>query len=73
MEDFKNLRVWAKAHELTLNVYQKTRCFPKEELYGVTSQMRRSAASVGANIAEGCGPRSDGDETLFADRPWLGE
>ena len=61
MEDFKDLRVWAKAHELTLNVYQKTRCFPKEELYGVTSQMRRSAASVGANIAEGCGRRSDGE------------
>jgi four helix bundle protein len=65
MEDFKDLRVWAKAHELTLNVYQKTRCFPKEELYGVTSQMRRSAASVGANIAEGCGRRSDGEMRRF--------
>jgi four helix bundle protein len=61
MEDFKNLRVWVKAHELTLNVYQKTRSFPKEELYGLTSQMRRAAASVGANIAEGCGRRSDGE------------
>jgi len=48
MEDFKDLRVWAKALELTLNVYQKTRGFPKEELYGLTSQMRRSVASVGA-------------------------
>jgi hypothetical protein len=45
MEDFKNLRVWAKAHELTLGIYQKTRGFPKEEMYGLTSQMRRSAAS----------------------------
>src|SRR5580704_5151162 len=65
MEDFKNLRVWAKAHELTLNVYQKTRCFPKQEMYGLTSQMRRSAASVGPNIAEGCGRRSDGEMRRF--------
>jgi four helix bundle protein len=65
VEDFKDLRVWAKAHELTLNVYQKTRSFPKEELYGLTSQIRRSAASVGANIAEGCGRRSDGEMRRF--------
>jgi four helix bundle protein len=65
MEDFKNLRVWAKAHELTLTVYQETRDFPKEEMYGLTSQMRRSAASVGANIAEGCGRRSDGEMRRF--------
>jgi four helix bundle protein len=65
MEDFKNLRVWARAHELTLTVDQKTRCFPKEEMYGLTSQMRRSAASVGANIAEGCGRRSDGEMRRF--------
>jgi four helix bundle protein len=65
MEDFKDLRVWVKAHELTLDVYQKTRCFPKEEMYGLTSQMRRSAASVGANIAEGCGRRSDGEMRRF--------
>jgi four helix bundle protein len=65
MEDFKNLRVWEKAHELTLAIYQKTRCFPKEEMYGLTSQMRRSGASVGANIAEGCGRRSDGEMRRF--------
>jgi four helix bundle protein len=65
MEDFKDLRVWTKAHELTLYVYQKTRSFPKEEMYGLTSQMRRSAASVGANIAEGCGRRSDGEMRRF--------
>jgi four helix bundle protein len=65
MEDFKNLRVWAKAHELTLSVYQKTQSFPKDEMYGLTSQMRRSAASVGANIAEGCGRRSDGEMRRF--------
>jgi four helix bundle protein len=43
MEDFKDLRVWAKAHELTLAVYQRTRAFPKEEVYGVTSQLRRAS------------------------------
>src|SRR5271156_214750 len=65
MEDFKDLKVWVKAHALTLNVYQRTRSFPKEETYGLSSQMRRSAASVGANIAEGCGRRSDGEMRRF--------
>jgi four helix bundle protein len=65
MEDFKDLRVWAKAHELTLILYARTRSFPKDELYGLTSQLRRSAASVGANIAEGCGRRSDGEMKRF--------
>jgi four helix bundle protein len=65
MEDFKNLRVWDKAHELTLAVYQKTRAFPKEEMYGLTSQLRRASASVGANIAEGCGRRSDAEMKRF--------
>jgi four helix bundle protein len=64
MEDFKDLRVWAKAHELTLAVYQRTRAFPKE-MYGLTSQLRRAAASIGANIAEGCGRRSDGEMRRF--------
>jgi four helix bundle protein len=65
MEDFKDLRVWGKAHELTLAVYQTTRAFPKEEMYGLTSQLRRASASVGANIAEGCGRRSDGEMRRF--------
>lgn len=65
MEDFKDLRVWTKAHELTLAVYQKTRSFPKEEMYGLTSQLRRASASVGANIAEGCGRRSDAEMRRF--------
>jgi four helix bundle protein len=65
VKDFKELRVWAKAHEMTLTVYQLTHNFPKEELYGLTSQMRRSAASIGTNIAEGCGRRSDGELTRF--------
>ena len=65
MEDFKDLRVWAKAHELTLLIYGRTRTFPKEEAYGLTSQIRRAASSVGANIAEGRGRRSDGEMKRF--------
>jgi len=52
MEDFKNLRVWHKAHELTVSVYRNSRTFPKEEMYGLTSQLRRAAASIGANIGK---------------------
>ena len=55
MRDFRELKVWQKAHQLTLAVYKATRNFPKEELYGLTSQIRRSCASIPANIAEGCG------------------
>jgi four helix bundle protein len=65
MKDFKDLRVWSKAHELTIALYRITREFPKEELFGLTSQMRRSAASIGANFAEGSARRSDGDLTRF--------
>ncbi|HTW31869.1 MAG TPA: four helix bundle protein [Candidatus Sulfotelmatobacter sp.] len=65
MEDFKNLKVWSKAHELTLAIYRTTRKFPREEIYGLTSQIRRAAASVGANIAEGCGRRSDPELKRF--------
>jgi len=59
VQDFRQLVVWQKAHELTLAVYRATREFPREELYGLTSQMRRASASVPANIAEGCGMGSD--------------
>ncbi len=55
MQDFKKLKVWEKGHQLTLCVYRATLKFPKEELYGLTSQMRRASASIPANIAEGCG------------------
>ena len=55
MKDFKDLKVWEKAHQMTLTVYKATQRFPKDELYGLTSQIRRSCASIPANIAEGCG------------------
>jgi four helix bundle protein len=65
MEDFKNLKVWSKAHELTIKTYGRTRTFPNDEMYGLTSQIRRAAASIGANIAEGCGRRSDPEMKRF--------
>jgi four helix bundle protein len=65
VKDFKELRVWSKAHALTVSIYSLTRAFPRDEIYGLTSQVRRSAASIGANIAEGCGRRSDGELTRF--------
>ncbi len=58
MRNFKNLLVWEKAHKLTLAIYKATEVFPKTEIYGLTSQTRRASASIGANIAEGCGKQS---------------
>lgn len=55
MRDFREIKVWHKAHELTLAVYKETGGMPPEERYGLTSQLRRAAVSVAANIAEGCG------------------
>tara|TARA_R110002096_G_scaffold168538_4_gene339384 strand:- start:4341 stop:4700 length:360 start_codon:yes stop_codon:yes gene_type:complete len=65
MRDFKKLQVWEKAHELTLSVYRATSGFPKSEVYGLTSQMRRSASSIPTNIAEGCGRSTDTDFCRF--------
>jgi len=65
LQSFKNLKVWEKAHFLTLDVYRSTKGFPKEEMYGLTSQMRRSSVSVGANIAEGCCRNGDKDFGRF--------
>lgn len=55
MKDFRQLIVWQKAHAVTLELYVVTRKFPAEERYGLTSQIRRASASIGATIAEGCG------------------
>ena len=65
MQYFKNLKVWDKAHRLTLDVYRSSRSFPREEIYGLTSQMRRSSSSIGANIAEGSCRRGDKDFSRF--------
>jgi four helix bundle protein len=58
--------VWEKAHQLTLAVYKATTTFPKDEMYGLTSQIRRSCASIPANIAEGCGRGGDPELARFA-------
>lgn len=65
MRDFRQLKVWEKAHHLTLAVYKATAAFPREEMYGLTSQMRRACASVPTNIAEGCGRGSSVDMKRF--------
>ncbi|MBI2515301.1 MAG: four helix bundle protein [Opitutae bacterium] len=62
MKDYREILVWQRSHALTLEIYRGTQLFPKEELFGLTSQMRRAAASIPANIAEGCG--RDGDAEL---------
>jgi len=65
MKDFKQLQVWQKAHSLSLAIYRATINFPKEEIYRLTSQLRRSVSSISANIAEGCGRGSDADFGRF--------
>ena len=62
MKDFRKLKVWEKAHQLVLAVYHTTASFPRDETYGLTAQIRRSASSIPSNIAEGCG--RDGDAEL---------
>src|SRR5579864_7525399 len=61
MKDSRDLHVWQKAHSLTLASYRATDAFPKAETYGLTIQIRRAAASIAANIAEGCGKRGNGE------------
>jgi four helix bundle protein len=62
MRDFRDLKVWQKAHRFALSIYRQTQGFPPEERFGLTNQLRRAAASVASNIAEGCG--RDGEREL---------
>lgn len=64
-KNFRELIVWQKAHKLVLTTYRVTKRFPKEELFGLTSQMRRSAVSVAANIVEGYRKRGKADKARF--------
>jgi len=61
MKDFRSLKVWEKAHDLTLKIYKSTEKFPKQEMYGITSQLQRASVSIPTNIAEGCGKDSDAE------------
>ena len=65
MKDFRDLKVWEKAHHLAVSVYRATSNFSSEEKYGLTSQLRRSAVSIPSNIAEGCGRSGDRELARF--------
>ena len=65
MQDFRKLQVWQKGHQLVLVVYRDTRNFPKEEIFALTNQTRRSAVSICANIAEGCGRQTNSELRHF--------
>lgn len=67
MKDFRDLKVWQKAHQLVVAVYKVTQSFPGEERFGLTSQLRRSAVSLASNISEGCGRGSDRELARFLD------
>jgi four helix bundle protein len=67
VKDFRSLAVWRKAHVSAIAIYQATRAYPRDELYGLTSQTRRAAVSIPANIAEGCGRATDADFARFLD------
>ena len=67
MQDFRKLEVWEKAHRITLRIYAITRGFPQDERFGLTTQLRRACASIGANLAEGCCRHSDKDFARFVD------
>ena len=64
MRDFRNLEVWKKAHQVTLDIYRLTERFPRTEVFGLSIQLRRGAASIATNLAEGCG-RAQGEFGRF--------
>jgi four helix bundle protein len=65
MRDFRKYNVWEKSHEFVLRIYDFTRTFPNEEIFGITSEIRRASSSIPPNIAEGCGRGSDADFKRF--------
>lgn len=67
MQDFRKLAVWQKSFKLGLEIYQMTRQFPNDELYGLTNQLRRASVSIPANIAEGCGRFTNAELVRFLD------
>lgn len=67
MKDYQTLEVWRRSHQFVLEVYRLTRGLPAEEKYGLSSQLRRSASSIPANIAEGCGRSGDRELARFVE------
>lgn len=67
MRNFRELKVWEKAHSFVLGTYHASRLFPDSERYGLTSQLRRSSASIPTNLAEGCGRSTEKDLAHFCD------
>jgi len=65
LKSFRDIKAWEKSHALTLRVYCVTATFPRDELYGLTSQLRRACSSIPTNIAEGCGRNTDGELRRF--------
>ena len=65
MQNFRDLLLWQEAHQLTLKIYKASRSFPKEETFGITSQLRRAAVSIPCNIVEGCGRYTSKDFANF--------
>jgi four helix bundle protein len=65
VKDFRQLKVWQKSHELVLELHSITAPFPRAEAYGLTAQIRRAAASIPANLAEGCGRNGDAELARF--------
>ena len=65
MRNFRELKVWEKAHKITLQIYKITKSFPPEERFGLTPQIRRAAASIATNISEGCGRDSERELARF--------
>ena len=65
MRNYRDLQVWSKAHTLTVDLYRVSSGFPREEMYGLTNQLRRAAVSIGSNLAEGCGRRTKAELARF--------
>jgi len=65
MQNFRKLKVWERSHQLTISLYKMTQSFPKEHQFIIANQIRRSAASMAANLVEGCGRGSDADFKRF--------
>jgi len=61
VQDYRKLQVWERAHQFVLEIYTATKNFPDDERYGLTGQLRRAAASIPTNIAEGCGRATNGE------------